>query len=376
MGSFNVAASMSNLTIGYNDKVVLIPLISKNFHNTKNGNITIKPTTVIVSNDMSNAFYNVRFLPIVGYYDDYGRIENIEKNENTNYIEEYFNLTIEKFVDIITTHYKTENDIQELDLSENKKIELLSLAGMFEHYSIYKDMVEEGKIQTIAYNEMSLSIDCLEVMGFVYDKNIETGDSRYSKAYIHPNFDKYIIHTDGAFSNLVNVKTNKKENGMYYPKDIISFLNKKSCKVNNIEELKSKSYYELALNQYVQYKKSLPSNNNSKIEELTKKLENERNKDDLMKLLLEMKEELASLSEFSENGYVARYYVNGNWQYLDYCLNSESLTKDFSELLTFNVMLMGTNNLYMPAMSGYQEGDDKASKKLLESTMRVLKSKK
>jgi hypothetical protein len=36
-------------------------------------------------------------LPIFGEYDDYGGIENIEKDENTKLIEEHFNCTIEEF---------------------------------------------------------------------------------------------------------------------------------------------------------------------------------------------------------------------------------------------------------------------------------------
>ena len=89
MGCFSVCCSMSKMTINAGDKVLLIPLIP------------VGPAGGYMYLSTMDLFMPF-CLPIVGTYDDYGSIENIEKNINTEMLEKYFNLSIEDIVSVVT----------------------------------------------------------------------------------------------------------------------------------------------------------------------------------------------------------------------------------------------------------------------------------
>ena len=95
MGCFNVACGVSRLSINYGDKCVLIPLTVS--YKNKYNQIPLSPS-IIGYDEMFVPFC----FPIKGTYDDYGSIENIEKDENTKAIEDYFGFSIEDFVELVT----------------------------------------------------------------------------------------------------------------------------------------------------------------------------------------------------------------------------------------------------------------------------------
>lgn len=93
MGCFKVNCSISKLPIISETEVVCISL---------NKSIRLKFESMM---DRGNYFlvypydyYVPMTLPIIGKYNDYGFIEDIQKDENTETIEKYFNMTIEDFV--------------------------------------------------------------------------------------------------------------------------------------------------------------------------------------------------------------------------------------------------------------------------------------
>lgn len=75
MGSWSVYCSVSQIAITAGQKCVLIPLKKQR-----------------------NYEYLPLCLPVFGEYNDYGGIENIEENENTKLLEEYFCVSIDEFV--------------------------------------------------------------------------------------------------------------------------------------------------------------------------------------------------------------------------------------------------------------------------------------
>lgn len=77
MGSWSVSCGISNITITSGKKCVLLPLKENNGSETRNW----QPAT----------------LPIFGEYNDYGGIEEIEKDDNTALIEKHFGVSIDDF---------------------------------------------------------------------------------------------------------------------------------------------------------------------------------------------------------------------------------------------------------------------------------------
>ncbi|HLD89590.1 MAG TPA: hypothetical protein VI911_00980 [Patescibacteria group bacterium] len=97
MGSFNVACSISNVSINAGQRIAFIPLVIKR-HLAKDGKLPIPNQMLIEPDSLLTPFC----LPIFGKYNDYGSIEHIEKDANTEAIEAYMGMPIESFVDCIT----------------------------------------------------------------------------------------------------------------------------------------------------------------------------------------------------------------------------------------------------------------------------------
>lgn len=103
MGCFNVACSVSNLSISVDTEVAFIPLLPSNYdyrsYESGRKKNLIPPRSMIL---YPNDYFNPLCLPIVGKYNDYGALEDITKNANTERIEEVFGIPIESFVEIIS----------------------------------------------------------------------------------------------------------------------------------------------------------------------------------------------------------------------------------------------------------------------------------
>lgn len=92
MGSFFSSCSLSSMTLSHQETSVQLlvrtPLNSEN----------LEPKNMIVSNNLSQSFYSPFAFPIKGKYSDYGYIEDIQKDHNTDILEKYFNMTIEDII--------------------------------------------------------------------------------------------------------------------------------------------------------------------------------------------------------------------------------------------------------------------------------------
>lgn len=125
MGSFNVACSISNLSIGPGTPTVFIPLVPNNYADRLSKDdenyyqdlkdyfgkeyfdmepweikhrVGVQSTLIY-----SNCYFNPFSLPIKGVYNDYGNLENIKKDANTKAIEKFFGITIDQFMNCVTT---------------------------------------------------------------------------------------------------------------------------------------------------------------------------------------------------------------------------------------------------------------------------------
>ena len=99
MGSWSVYCGISQIAVTAGDKCVLLPL-------QKATNVDYLP-------------YVPACLPIFGEYDDYGGIENIQKDDNTALIEEHFGITVEEFACFLIDGKHTYNR-DEAQAIENK----------------------------------------------------------------------------------------------------------------------------------------------------------------------------------------------------------------------------------------------------------------
>jgi hypothetical protein len=122
MGSFNVACSISNISISGGDKIYFLPLLS----NTGSKQV-LTPFRYSPYSDFKPFSF-----PIKGVYNDYGRMEDIERNVNTNCIESFLGITIEQFIAIVTDNRVFYDDLSAIFDVFFKRKELMEYEVSFE----------------------------------------------------------------------------------------------------------------------------------------------------------------------------------------------------------------------------------------------------
>lgn len=91
MGSFNVACSISNMSIKWGSKVAYFPLEISRFPNK----IGDKKDLLLYQ----HCFYSPASLPVFGEYDEYGRVENIEIDENVRLLQKKYKVKIDEILE-------------------------------------------------------------------------------------------------------------------------------------------------------------------------------------------------------------------------------------------------------------------------------------
>lgn len=100
MGSFNVACSVSDLSIHPGDGVAFFILIPNLYEFPGEGKIhKIEPTSNLI---YSNCYFNPLSLPIFGTYDDYGCPVKIVRDVNVEMLEKFFGMEISSIIECIT----------------------------------------------------------------------------------------------------------------------------------------------------------------------------------------------------------------------------------------------------------------------------------
>jgi hypothetical protein len=100
-----------------------------------------EPASMIVSNDAQKVLFTPRFLPITGIYNDYGSLEHIRRDVNVEYIEDYFGITIDEFMEQVSRNWCGDKEIK--CKTDEKTRELQHLSGMFENNIIVERMVKK-----------------------------------------------------------------------------------------------------------------------------------------------------------------------------------------------------------------------------------------
>ena len=139
MGSQNMACALSSISINTGESVWIIPLINNKkligyseFNETESGcSILIQGHHMIGDYDLMP--FNPAFLPIKGKYHEQGTLSDIEEDANTDYIEEYFGITIDEFCRIISGN---------MDEYQCKNHELISeLSACYIHGEVIDNMI-------------------------------------------------------------------------------------------------------------------------------------------------------------------------------------------------------------------------------------------
>lgn len=290
MGCFNKIGFYSNLPINYGDNIVYF--ICMGYKSVGDSSSTpIAPFGIM----------SPLCLPIFGEYDDYGSIENIIRDSNTDYIERLFDLDI-NFI------------IQAIDMCAGCTI---------------NDVSENERLNS-KYNKQHAD-NYIKIMNILQDKCLKHYSSVLEVSYLIPTMELCDVY-NFACRKYYN------KNGEQKLNDIVSFMNQ-----NNIE----------SVNIFDKYSNSLDS-------DLLKAISDKIEDNDKLKKLLEkekIKHKLSHLiAEYSNYNcfqhcsiFTLEMYKGGNFKVLD----NVKLINDFSSFclcltlncINFNVSSYGNQSI-------------------------------
>ena len=107
MGHFSHSCKLTGIPITGGTPVVLIVMKHGNdLYDNSEKSLMKFGKTYMCSNEGTRLKYMPCWFPIHGEYDEYGGIENIVKDDNTELLEKYYGLTIEQIMEIVTSGRK------------------------------------------------------------------------------------------------------------------------------------------------------------------------------------------------------------------------------------------------------------------------------
>lgn len=361
MGSFNVSCGVSRLSIGPGTPMVLIPLVPVD---TKWSDRYVG--AFVVSNEGPRAA-NVPFtLPIFGEYNDYGTLENVEEDENTEAIEKFFGCSIGDFVDHVCRPWDADSKIG----NENMPKKPL---GMFVHRKVYDWMANNHQSEydtdkNTSYNQSYVSAYLLKLCDFVEGEKSPDNSKRYNRPFKHPEIEGLTIWSDGTWIE-VEMNNKKVDSWIYNPEDLVQFLKKQSLNVPEIlYHFLDVPYYAHEYDKELEKLKRAQESNAGMIESFKKigtKTEQE---------ISEMIEALSFMEDaYGIFTFGGRYSKNDTFKKLyGESFDNPSIKDMIVKFRTFEHSLYGVNAAYLPSWNGYQCGNHRASYGLAKVVQGIL----
>lgn len=199
--------------------MLFVMKMRKNLYRNSEESIRKYGKTYMCSNDVNQLKFMPVWFPIKGNYNDYGGIENIQRDANVEVIEKHYGLDIQQICDIITSGRKSDGFDDSLDIIKDKRYsgrdedgrlkavykkkyeELLSLSGMWIHGEVYKRLVENPTGDYFDKIDLGNS-GLLEALGFTKSK-AKSGDDRYTELWTKG---KVEVMSDGTWISVKDYK--------------------------------------------------------------------------------------------------------------------------------------------------------------------------
>lgn len=217
MGSFNMACSLTGLSISCGDPAVIVICEAEKRYKNK-----LNTYQAGWANFEDSAWFPTVILPIFGTYEDYGELSfSLDnnphlKNLNTKY----------KIEDLLT--YVTRPDGLDSDSSIRADFPE-GLYAVWIHGQVWKEVINWHDTHTNIGNLWPTPV-VLTQLGFTQTELIE--HQRYNRLYTHPNWNGYAIGSDGYF-------------GQFFVKKDNSWIEEYTCTLKDI--IKTAKKYKLPL---------------------------------------------------------------------------------------------------------------------------------
>lgn len=349
MGSFNKIGFISSLPITAGDETTLIFMVRNEYFDESNSG-------VVYSTDM----FEPAFLPIFGVYDDYGKIEYVERTKSVEFIEDFFGIPIETIIEEVDDNAVGRSN--ELTATKNENFYKKLTFGL-ELTSVYNKL---SSLKRNAYKGDRISNFWLEKLGF--KPSTDNSDKRFKKTWTHPNLIGYEYRSDGSYGHLVNSKTEIQHSGYtFYPSYLESEL-AKLCN-NYVSQLTSEDKDLCSIDLSIKHTKLA-------IEEFEKQKTGDPEKD--------FRLELMGISKFNGyehlTAYLKRCHIDGTiYDYSSRNLPKQLLSvvteKEIADFIRFFNGVSRLNAKFQPSNYGSQDQDLKLHYEMLKVYRKSLQDK-
>lgn len=345
MGCFNVSCGISNLSIDGGDKVLLYALLPSRYNDG----------TKVYSSYLSiTDLYVPLCFPIEGEYDEYGSINNIVKDANTEAVAEFLKMDIEEFVKYITGY----NDTKKImDLKVKNIINDISV--MFVRKDIHDFLTERKESLLKNPNLISVKPYLLNKMGFV----IKDNKNLYEKPNIYEK-DNIEFKLKNSYEQEMYIKKEEAVYKIWTFKDFLNAYEKLSGSKMILDKTFELDEVEIAYGDFI-----------------FKEYKNLKNLEETYKIL---KDDLKLNFDFNATRNYTLLCTDifqgfQKWDYLfDIYRNklfAEELKNHIIKQVRFNKAICQINKMYRPTFSGPQCGDRKAEKEMVEKMLEIVNKK-
>ena len=386
MGCFNVTCTGSNLSISAGMSVKLFILSSQNLYfNLESLELGTEIPKELCSSDVTlprNGMFIgealVPFcLPLEGTYDDYGRIMNIVRDDTVKALEAYFGISIEEFVDRITSGrtdgFSTE-DTYSFNPANMKNIETAKwlhccfmLTEVYDHLvTLYTTSVYESSYSGVQLEKI------LERIGFKKEPIKEEMYPLYMKTlYVEiPDPDKYTAALNNMKKETLYTLKHERFPGLERISSYYVTLGKK-CSSHYLTTIKDldrlvKKRYACSLQEASPDKEFLSSS----ILDLEKQsLEEE---------IQEFTEMKGKISDFAFDLYRERQFkrITSNVLHKNIIYTEEQLFANVIEFFKLRQVIMALyscDRALLPMPHGEQSGNDELQLSLVTKIQQILK---
>lgn len=379
MGCFNVACSISSISIGEGTPCYFIPLIKKHHKSRKYMRANFpdgygfmdSPKSIITYPD---DIFTPLTLPILGKYNDYGSLDDIVQDNNVDAIEKFFGVPIDDIISCAACDKGIDNytsTVYQTYCVHKKNMELFDstyLINIGFEYSTEEGCfihphIKNAKLKIVPEKKYGQR----EASFVIFDKDFKIiceldkvydPDSSLKSCFLK-NFD-YYLNIRQEDQERVSILYNM--SGMFVHADIFNLMskNKEIKKFATVIDM-SKEY-----DNFVKEAKRY-----LKIDNKLKKAK----KEDHLPIL----KELFSLGDpFSGLSHGAFIDIFKDWEYFKdiYAepILKGTLKKQFISYTSFLMDMRKMNRIFFPACNGLQHGNPFASKRLLEKSLEIVNS--
>ena len=365
MGSYNVSCGISRISLSPGMKATLFLLKAREESDI------LDRGAYLVSNEGPMLNYEPVAFPIHGKYDDYGRIGDIEYDENVMQLEKFYGESIEKICG--RACYGDNNDDDEADEAgdgngkqESKNKFPAPVAAMFVCREIYDEfskssLSEYGEKENAFNGGYNVSLFILEQLGFVKQEKELPYPERYKYQLLHPKLPTVTGWSDGSYCEFVIEGVNDRERHIYSLAHFEKMLKKHNLPIlEELDQFRKMALQKMALmehkHKYAKLKKLEDS--------MLASLEKAEQTDDVKERIKDIKELGMSMiprdlrfsnDQFSPN-YMMAIYPN---------LVTDTVFDDaYVKLKTFTFNMYVLNAIFAPTWNGVQFGAYKHIKRL------------